>query len=194
MEMERSVERRIRVEDPAAAGQDVARAIQTLSDADRLRLEALARLRAQSLPNGFAWTDLLHEAIRRALEGVRPWPPNVPIVAFLAGIMRSIWSEHWRRGRREADWLRIGDAGGGWDADTQEPNPERVVAAAQALACVYRLFAHDGAVLQIIAGLSDGLTAEEIRGRCGMSELEYDTARKRMRRALLRLGLAWRQP
>jgi hypothetical protein len=44
--------------------------------------------------------------------------------------------------------------------------------------------------LKIIAGLADGLTAKEICRVYGMSECEYDTARKRMRRAILRSGLA----
>jgi RNA polymerase sigma-70 factor (ECF subfamily) len=43
--------------------------------------------------------------------------------------------------------------------------------------------------LQIIAGLGDGLTAEEIRRTLGMGKTDYDSARKRMRRALIRAGL-----
>ena len=43
-----------------------------------LRLRAIARLRARSLPGGVSWSDLLHEAVVRALAGVRPWPPGVP--------------------------------------------------------------------------------------------------------------------
>jgi len=43
--------------------------------------------------------------------------------------------------------------------------------------------------LQIIAGLGDGLTAEELRRTLGMSKTDYDSARRRMRRALIRAGL-----
>jgi RNA polymerase sigma-70 factor (ECF subfamily) len=71
------------------------------------------------------------------------------------------------------------------------PDPERVLAAGQALAAIDRLFAGDPPVLKIIAGLADGLTAKEICRVYAMSECEYDTARKRMRRAILRSGLAW---
>ena len=51
------------------------------------------------------------------------------------------------------------------------------------------LFAQDPVALQIISGLGDGLRAEEIRQALGMSKTDYDSARKRMRRALIRAGL-----
>src|SRR5262249_54808338 len=68
---------------------DIARAIQSLSDADLVRLKALARLWTRGLPPCVDWADVLHEAITRALDGSRKWPPGVPILAFLSGIMRS---------------------------------------------------------------------------------------------------------
>ena len=51
-----------------------------------------------------SWSDLLHEAVLRALAGARPWPPGVPLLAFLAGVMRSLCDEQWRR-RRLLDTL-----------------------------------------------------------------------------------------
>jgi RNA polymerase sigma-70 factor (ECF subfamily) len=48
--------------------------------------------------------------------------------------------------------------------------------------------------MQILAGLGDGLSAEAIREVYGMSTTEYDSTRKRMRRALLRVGLSWGHP
>jgi hypothetical protein len=69
---------------------DVGAALAALSEEDLLRLRAIARLRARSLPGGMSWSDLLHEAVLRALTGARPWPPGVPLLAFLAGVMRSL--------------------------------------------------------------------------------------------------------
>ena len=75
-----------------------------LSEEDLLRLRAIARLRARSLPpGGMTWSDLLHEAVLRALAGARPWPAGVPLLAFLAGVMRSLCDEQWRRHRRQGD-------------------------------------------------------------------------------------------
>jgi RNA polymerase sigma-70 factor (ECF subfamily) len=63
---------------PPAAPRDIGEALAALSEDDFLRLRAIARLRSRSLPGGVSWSDLLHEAVVRALAGVRPWPPGVP--------------------------------------------------------------------------------------------------------------------
>jgi len=118
----------------------------------------------------------------------------VPILAFLSGIMRSICDDQWRRARRELEVLVRGEDLADLCASGDEvksPSPERVVAAAQSLAAVDRLFAGDPLALKIIAGLAEGLTPAEICKLHRMSERQYDTTRRRMRRALLRCGLEW---
>lgn len=50
-------------------------------------------------------------------------------------------------------------------------------------------FADDRIALQIIAGLGRGLTPEQICDVLCLSKTDYDSARKRMRRRLLREGL-----
>ncbi|MET4296315.1 DNA-directed RNA polymerase specialized sigma24 family protein [Bradyrhizobium sp. LB8.2] len=178
-----------------ARAADVASALDALSDIELARLKALARLWSRDLPGGLGWSDIFHEAIARVLDGSRPWPPDVPILAFLSGVMRSICNDHWRRARLEQRLLVSRDDPGqrswpGEEAD-EEPDPERVLAAAQALANVYRLFQGDPLALKIIAGLADGLAAREICSVHNMSELDYDTTRRRMRRALLRHQQNW---
>lgn len=163
------------------------RALAGLSEPDLLRLQAIARLRCRGLP-GLDWQELLHEAVLRALDGSRSWPPGVSLVAFLAGIMRSLRSDHWRRHRAGSALLPV-QAADAADPPSEAPDPERIVAAVQALAAIDRLFADDPAALAVILGLSQGLSAKEIRRRAGLSETEYDSTRKRMRRALLRHGL-----
>ena len=165
---------------------DIGAALAALSNDDLLRVRAIARLRARGLPAGMSWSDLLHEAVLRALAGTRTWPPDVPLVAFLTGIMRSLCDEQWRRHRRQ-DGLP--------DVDGMAPvpahDPERTYAASQALAAVHRMFTSDEVVTKVIAGLMGGLEPEEIRRHYGVSPVEYDTARRRLRRAILRHGLAW---
>jgi RNA polymerase sigma-70 factor (ECF subfamily) len=165
-----------------APPQDIGAALAALSEDDLLRLRAIARLRARSLPGGISWSDLLHEAVVRALAGTRPWPPGVPLLAFLAGVMRSLCDEQWRRRRRQ-DTLPAPEGAGPAD------DPERVYAAAEALAAIHRLFASDAPATRVITGLLDGMTPDEIRRRYGLSAVEYDTARRRIRRTLLRHGL-----
>ena len=181
----------IAAEEPS---RDVAAALGALSNAELMRLNALARLWTRGMPETFSWADVLQEAIARALDGSRKWPPGVPILAFLSGVMRSICDDHWRheRARGEGDRARrrcrrrTRRRG-----RCREPDPERVVAAAQALSDIHDLFAGDYAALKIITGLADGLTAAEICETYGLSEREYDTTRKRMRRALLRADFDW---
>ena len=162
-------------------------ALAALSEEDLLRLRAIARLRARSLPDGMSWSDLLHEAVLRALTGARPWPPGVPLLAFLAGVMRSLCDEQWRRHRRQDHLPALHDSGGSDD-------PERACAAAEALAAIQRLFASDAAALKVIAGLISGMAAEDIRRHYGLTAVEYDTTRRRIRRNMLRHGLAWSWP
>jgi DNA-directed RNA polymerase specialized sigma24 family protein len=167
---------------------DVGAALAALSGENLLRLRAIARLRARALPlGGMSWCDLLHEAVLRALTGARPWPPEVPLLAFLAGVMRSLCDEQWRRHRRQ-DHLPTSYDGGGAD------DPERACAAAEALAAIQRLFAADAAALKVINGLISGMAAEDIRRHYGLTAVQYDTTRRRIRRTLLRHGLAWSWP
>ncbi|MBX3502473.1 MAG: hypothetical protein KF889_23765 [Alphaproteobacteria bacterium] len=143
---------------------------------------------SRGLPGGLGWADILNEAVVRCLDGSRRWPAGVPLLAFLSGVMRSICDDHWRRARRDhALMVAAPDADGSMIAPD---NPERVLAAAQALGAINVLFADDPAALKILAGLAEGMTATDIRLHYDMSERDYDSTRKRMRRALLRRGLA----
>jgi DNA-directed RNA polymerase specialized sigma24 family protein len=175
-------------------GRDVAAAIRALSNADLVRLQALARLWTRGMPGALGWADVMQEAITRALDGSRKWPPGVPILAFLSGVMRSICDDHWRFEMREARVFAreadVADVGAALTG-ASSADPERVVAAAQALSDIYQLFATDNAALKVITGLADGLSAAEICQTYGMTEREYDTTRKRMRRALLRCEFDW---
>ena len=171
----------------APAPRDIGAALAALREEDLLRLRAMARLRARSLPGGMSWSDLLHEAVVRALAGVRPWPPDVPLLAFLGGVMRSLCDEQWRRHHRQAT-LSIPDDAGGSD------DPERACAAREALVAIHRLFASDETATKVITGLIGGMEAEDIRRQYDMTALEYDTTRRRIRRTMLRHGLAWSWP
>jgi RNA polymerase sigma-70 factor (ECF subfamily) len=167
---------------------DVGAALAALSDEDLLRLRAIARLRGRSLPPGaMSWSDLMHDAVLRALTGARPWPPTVPLLPFLARVMRSLCDEQWRRHRRQ-DLLSTAHGSGGTD------DPERACAAAEALAAIKQLFTSDEAALKVITGMIGGMAAKEIRCHYDMSAVEYDTARRRIRRTMLRHGLDWSWP
>ena len=160
-----------------------------------LRLKTLARWYARGLPADATWEDLLQEALTRILMGKRQVPEGVTIVAFVAGIMRSLRSERWERlervlarERRRSD-SRTSVAQPRTELIDSTPGPERVLMAQEQLAAIRDLFAEDRVALTILDALAQGLTAEEIRAANGMSETDYASARKRMRRVLLREGL-----
>ena len=120
------------------------------------------------------------------MDGSRRWPIDLSLVAFLSGVMRSLRDEHWKRHRRES--LRAADS---CPDPREDADPERVFASVQSLAELNRLFARDGAAIRILTGLAEGLTADEIRSTYELGPVEYDSARRRIRRLLVRQGLAW---
>jgi RNA polymerase sigma-70 factor (ECF subfamily) len=138
---------------------------------------------------------LLQEAITRVLVGSRRQPEGLTMVAFLAGIMRSLRNEHWRRARqgpRSRDTLHIDqqrDLSRELALRDPAPDLERALIARDELDTIERLFAGDSLALRIVAGLAEGRSAAQIRAASGISKTDYDSARRRMRRALLREGL-----
>jgi DNA-directed RNA polymerase specialized sigma24 family protein len=174
----------------------MALALKLVSEMDLLRLKTIARLHARGLPPDIGWEDLLQEALTRVLTGARRVPEQVAPVAFIAGVMRSLRSEHWRR----AGEMRARYAASDYRSyRTREqalrdsaPDPERSLIAIEELKTIERLFADDPVVLRIIDGLGEGLSAEQIRSALALSKTDYDSARRRMRRCLLREGLTCR--
>jgi DNA-directed RNA polymerase specialized sigma24 family protein len=169
-------------------------ALELVNKMDLLRLKSIARIYARGLPPEGAWEDMLQEALTRVLTGSRRRPEGVTIVAFVAGILRSLRADYWRRARRESgdNQLRVDhrlDESLALDLVDPTPGPERALDARQQIALIKLLFAGDPAALRIIDGLRDGLSAEQIRLSTGLSKTDYDSARRRIRRTVLREGL-----
>ena len=178
---------------------EVAMALNLISRMDFLRLKAIARLHARGLPPDVSWDDLLQEAFTRALVGSRRKPQSVPMVAFLAGIMRSLRAEHWRRtrgGPASCETMRIDhqrDLSRAAELRDPASDLEQSLLASEQIEALERLFAGDVVVLGIIAALAEGRSAAQIRATMKISKTVYDSARKRLRRALLREGLTCAQ-
>jgi DNA-directed RNA polymerase specialized sigma24 family protein len=174
---------------------ETALALDLIGRMDFLRLKSIARWHARGLPPDVTWDDLLQEAITRVLVGSRRQPQGVKMVAFLAGIMRSLRAEHWRRARQgpgAAATLRIDhtrDLSKEPALRDSAPDPEQSLMAREELCAIEGLFAGDIVALRIIAGLAEGRSAAQIRDAAGISKTDYDSARRRIRRALLREGL-----
>jgi DNA-directed RNA polymerase specialized sigma24 family protein len=188
-----------RPEIPALSGKRILRPTETalelqlIGRMDLLRLKAIARLYARGLPADVSWDDLLQEAFTRILVGTRQRPEGLRMIAFVAGVMLSLRTEHRRRVLRGLTEVREVRAS---EQERREiepsdpaPGPERLLTVRQEIAAIHQLFANDTRALHILSGLGEGLTAEQIRTATGMSRTDYDATRKRMRRCLLREGL-----
>ena len=167
-----------------ASLEEVALAVAALTDADLVRLGLSARLRARGLVQ-VEWRDLLHDAIQRALDGTRRWPPSLPFAFFLREVIRSLASEAWRvqaaersrhvEGSAELHLANLPNQGG---------NPEQAAVARDLASSLKRLFDGDRAALGILAGLTEGLSPAEIQARLEIGQTDYDSARRRIRRRI----------
>ena len=171
-----------------------------VTHADLLRLKSIAHLYARGLPPHVGWSDLLQEAFTRVFDGSRRYPAGVPTVAFLAQVMRSIKEQVWRqarRGRRQLPKLlaELGDvdlqAG---DLTDPAPNPERRALAIEQIEMITKLFENDPQARQVLSALYEGWTPEDTCAAHTMSRTDYDSTRKRIRRALMRAGLRFPEP
>jgi len=177
---------------------EVALALNLITRMDFLRLKAIARLHARGLPPDVTWDDLLQEAFTRVIGGVRRKPAEVDMVAFLAGIMRSLRSDHWRRARggpAAPETMRIDheDVSRQMELSDIGADPQHSLIALEQLGALESLFAGDAVVLGILEGLAERHSAAQIRVLLNISKTDYDSARKRLRRAILKEGLTCAQ-
>jgi DNA-directed RNA polymerase specialized sigma24 family protein len=174
---------------------ETALALKLVGELELLRLKTLARWYARGLPRDVTWEDLLQEAFTRVIVGARQVPAGVTAVAFIAGVMRSLRSEHWRRVEKRSLSARraAGETPRGTPREVEVADeaagPERALMAQQELAAIRRLFAEDPVALQILDSVAQGQLPEEICRAAQLSAAAYASARKRIRRVLLREGL-----
>jgi DNA-directed RNA polymerase specialized sigma24 family protein len=169
---------------------ETALALNLITRMDFLRLKAIARLHARGLPADVTWDDLLQEAFTRVIVGTRRKPAGVNMVAFIAGIMRSLRSEHRRRAqggpaaRTSLQLEQLHDPG---------VDLEQSLMAREQLECLEKRFAGDPVVQGMMQCLAEGLSPVQICTVLKISKTDYDSARRRLRRTLLKEGLTCAQ-
>jgi len=169
-----------------ASRAEAARAIASLSHADLVRIHHVARLRANGLKSA-GWEDLVQEAFERILSGARRWPRDVKFVAFLCQTIRSLASEVRRRDTQASDdAAQTGDHDRMLAVADDRPCAERQVIAQSDLSLILDKFSDDPAVLNLVEGLAAGETTNETLRRSAMAANDYDAARKRLRRFIIR--------
>ncbi len=156
-----------------------------------------ARWRVQGLGRaalGRNAMDLFGEAVTATLAGTRRWQPDrVNFTTFLTGVMRSI-SSHWRDGfdEREA-WLesdlsqdhqsREMDRESLLErAESGAPSAECVLNAVEKVAALKEHFQNEPEVLLVMEGIKEGMSGPEIQKLLELTQTQFETIMRRLRR------------
>lgn len=172
----------------AASRAEVEAAIQGMTEADTIRVDRFARFKAEQI--GCLSAELLNEAIVAVLdpESRRRWEKDsVPFVQFLVGAIRSTASS-WAKARsREPEFVTPVEGQGDpiQQAQSREANPDRPVIARAMVSEIRSHFREDKLVLDIMDGLSEGMSRAEIIDVLDLDATAYDTAVRRLRRGAL---------
>ena len=188
-----------------ADSEEVLRAVNALSEVKLLKLHEMAEFLAYTLrrqPWGMSADDLLQEATTRLLEGTRKWKPEkVDLVGLLWGIMKSIVSglresaEGQEQIALESDLLVTGPDGKTPPSPLQKvadprPDPERMLILREAqtqekiFQVIEELFVDDPLPAFIFSERKRGTKGSEIMSVMGLTRQQYDTAVRRMFRAI----------
>lgn len=141
---------------------------------DMLRLEKISRLYARGL-QPTEGMDLLNEAFARALEGKRRWPRNVPIVAFLAQVMRGLASDI-----RDSLPTKANPA-----VDLFDDSCEGELNIIELIKEIMAIFKDDEEALSVLEYRIQSYSPKEVQDFLNMTPTQYGTILKRIRRKWL---------
>ena len=200
-------------EEAAATPAEIRVSIEALTQADWARLRNYAANRIQRLgpkADGRDREDLLQIALQLLLDDTRQWDrTKVEFVPFMIGAMKSI-SSNWARGYKpeetlslELDAEKMNEGGEKLRpieyVEDENPNPEqRLVdkeqlrADARLLKMIDELFEGDEGAQMVIEAWRDGYDPPGVRTLWELSQNDYNTIVRRIRRTIDRSGLGER--
>lgn len=198
-----------------ATAEQIRMAIESLTDEDFARL----RRAGSAFLYGSEYTDsleLMNEAIVRAMHGAdqtkgRHWPLHVPFVAFLIMTMSSIANASIQSLTQSltdslADFVPQGVAYSDFAIEPlhatsveeecvdEEGRAAEVARSSKVFTDIETFFADDEEVLMLVLCLRYGQRPREIQESASMTVTQYNTARRRLRRGLAKLGLGGKWP
>jgi DNA-directed RNA polymerase specialized sigma24 family protein len=168
---------------------EVREAIESLSDPDLARLQAVASRYSRGTGVSSA-DDLLQEAVLRALDARRLCPRGTSVVRFLAEAMRSIASSDRKTAGRHPELLLVNASDDGESLPVPDAGKTAEVElgerqeAERILRSVLDLFADDEVATTIVEGDIDGVPPGEIRDLLDLDETSYNTKRRLIRRRI----------
>jgi DNA-directed RNA polymerase specialized sigma24 family protein len=191
--------------DLVASPDEVRQAIASLTEAEAVKLRRLAERASFRLRRkvwGAAAEDIMQEAMLRVLQEKRHWKPQkVDFVGLLAGIIVSIESDWRKRGKRgETPVLETDLPATNSDGETvptvlqqaadPRPTPEQQLVQGESLTQeqlfqqIEELFSEDPLAALIFSEWQRGTKGPEIMKALDLTRQDYDTAVRRMDRAI----------
>jgi hypothetical protein len=170
---------------PPLSDAEVRSEISSLTAGERTKLILIARHYAWRFRISFEDPDeFFHEAICRVLERKRVWPRSVEKLRFLAGVIKSIAGDRKRALHREnaaLDELKKE----GMEKEKVVGGAEEPVAADKIdLERIMVLFDDDPIAQKILKGMEDGARGKDLQQASGLSPVEYESKRKKIRRRI----------
>lgn len=190
---------------------DIRNAIERLTEEESYRL----RMAATYCLFGTEYQspdELINEAVQRTLSAAvgekgRVWKTTVPFIAYMIQTVRGLANDSLESSQQtKTDYIEcmatesmssedslfqkdhFHDGPESIALESDEINERQAIAKADVDA-IERLFANDDDIGWIIMGLKDDYTATQIKEVSGMSDTQYETARRRFRRGLEKLPL-----
>jgi RNA polymerase sigma-70 factor (ECF subfamily) len=164
-------------------------AIGSLSDLDYVAVEKATVY--WSTGRAISADDLLLKAMTNSLSGARKCPRDLPVKEFLIGAMRSLASSSYKGSKR--DPLIIGRAVEDQEEEVSlahgtAASSEDILIAEERQAAMrtalVSLFKDDPEADLVLTGLLQDMSREEIQKDCNLTDTEYETIRRRIRRAI----------
>jgi DNA-directed RNA polymerase specialized sigma24 family protein len=192
---------------PAASADDIRKAFESLTDVEQARLDRYARWRMRALGSrqlGLDGDEFVSDALLSLLQGNRKWrPANVSFYVCFKEILRS-QSSNLRAKRADdpldeprAPWVKTGDSGVESDPLEKIPSaaqdPERALEWEQTAEVIKTRFRDDEEAALVLESRLDGRTPVEIRDALALSQSEYETVMRRVKRALEKIVNGGRQ-
>ena len=179
---------------------DVRVALESLTEADAVRLKRFAKIRVAKLGplrQRTKGAELLNEALKRVLSGDRRWQPaKVNFAGFLMGAMWSISSNLARDYKQSGESLfseaslesKDGTEYNPTDrAASGLPDPERMAEMRQQIAHIGEALQEDEEAFAVLDEWRHGASGPEIRAEYAFTETHYETIVRRIRRKARRL-------
>jgi len=166
--------------------------IDLLTDADWMKLGRSAEYLGWGL--AVEGKDILNIAICKALEGKRKCPSDTSTVVFICGVMQSLVSAYLKKRKRDplaqsVELVKDGEVLEEIDLKSNKDTPEEILIAKQTLKKIEYLLSGNETLEIVFMAQQEGYSPHEIQEITGLSEVQYASTLRNIRRKLNKLDI-----